>query len=155
RVASSSDRFEIAGRGFCGDADANRVTIGGKPALVLASSPASMVVLPPEDVGPGVLSVEVGCAKRNAAPFSLLLVALQLQADASPIKSGEHRTLTVHIRGTSEKISLEARNLAAEVAELVGGPIARHSSSGGAENVATFEAIGKKQGSFLISIRLV
>jgi len=155
RVASTADRFEIAGRGFCGDADANRVTIGGKSALVLASSPASLIVLPPEDIEPGTASVEVTCAKRTAAPFSLLLVALQLQADASPIKAGEHRTLTVHVHGATTKLSLEARNLAPEVAELSGGPIARHASSGGAENTAQFEVVGKKQGSFLISIRLV
>lgn len=155
RVASTSDRFEIAGRGFCGDADANHVTIGGKDALVLASSPASLVVLPPDDIEPGVAAVEVACGKKATAPFSLLLVALQLQADASPIKAGEHRKLTVHVRGTAAKISLEARNLAPDVAELSGGPIARHASSGSAENTAQFEVVGKKQGSFLISIRLI
>src|SRR5262249_45486420 len=47
RVASLTDRFELTGRGFCGDADTNRVTIGGKLALVLASSPTSLLVLPP------------------------------------------------------------------------------------------------------------
>src|SRR5215472_15467873 len=64
RVASLSDRFELAGRGFCGDADANHVTIGGQDALVLASSPASLVVLPPEGTVPGVAQVQVSCAKR-------------------------------------------------------------------------------------------
>ncbi|HXL21964.1 MAG TPA: hypothetical protein VOA78_05830 [Candidatus Dormibacteraeota bacterium] len=155
KVASVSDRFELAGRGFCGDADSNRVTIAGKPALVLASSPASLVVLPPEDAGPGVASVQVACAKRAAAPFSLLLVGLQLEADASPIKPADHRTLTVHIRGTAGNVVLEARNLAPDVAELSGGPLTRHASTGGADNQAKFEVIGKKQGSFLISIRLV
>jgi hypothetical protein len=155
KAASVSDRFELAGRGFCGDADSNRVTIAGKPALVLASSPASLVVLPPEDAGPGVASVQVSCAKGVAPPFSLLLVALQLEADASPIKPGEHRTLIVRVRGAAGKIVLEARNLAQDVAELSGGPLTRHASSGGADNQAKFEVIGKKQGSFLISIRLV
>src|SRR5262249_25959326 len=112
RVASLSDRFEMVGRGFCGDADANRVTIAGKDALVLASSPASLVVLPPDDIEPGAATVEISCAKKAASAFSLLFVGLQLQADASPIKAGEHRTLTVHVRGTAAKISLEARNLA-------------------------------------------
>jgi hypothetical protein len=155
RVANVADRFELTGRGFCGDADANRVTIGGKPALVLASSPASLVVLPAEDAGPGVAAVQVSCAKKEAAPFSLLLVGLQLEANASPIKAGDHRTLTVHVHGASGKIILEARNLAPDVAELTGGPITRKASSGGAQNQATFEVIGKKQGSFLISIRLI
>ena len=155
KVASAADRFEITGRGFCGDADSNQVAIGGKAALVLASSPASLVVLPPEDAAPGVASVQVSCGKRVAAAFSMLFVGLQLEANASPIKAGEHRTLTVHVRGTTSKILLEARNLAPEVAELSGGPITRHSSSGGGENQAIFEVVGKKQGSFLISIRLV
>jgi hypothetical protein len=155
RTASVSDRFELAGRGFCGDADSNRVTIAGKPALVLASSPAALVVLPPEDTAPGPAVVQVSCAKRSAPLFSLVLVALQLEADASPIKPGEHRTLTVHVRGAAGKIGLEARNLAPDVAELIGGPLVRHASTGGAENQAKFEVIGKKQGSFLISIRLV
>jgi hypothetical protein len=155
KTASVSDRFELAGRGFCGEADSNRVTIGGKPALVLASSPAALVVLPPEEAAPGPALVQVSCAKRSAPAFSLMLVGLQLEADASPIKPGEHRTLTVHVRGTPGKIVLEARNLAPDVAELTGGPLARQASTGGAENQAKFEVIGKKQGSFLISIRLV
>ncbi len=155
KVASMADRFEITGRGFCGDADANQVTIAGKPTLVLAASPAALVVLPPEDAPAGVASVQISCGKRTAAAFSMLFVGLQLEADASPIKAGEHRTLTVHVHGTAGPILLEARNLAPEVAELSGGPITRRSSGGGGQNVATFEVVGKKQGSFLISIRLV
>ena len=155
RVASVADRFEITGRGFCGDADGNQVTVGGKAALVLAASPVSLVVLPPEDAAAGMASVQVSCGKRGAAAFSMLFVALQLEADASPIKAGVHRVLTVHVRGTAGKVILEARNLAPEIAELSGGPIERHASSGGAGNLATFDVVGKKQGSFLISIRLV
>src|SRR5262250_3397980 len=49
RIASLTDRFELSGHGFCGDADANHVTIAGLPALVLASSPMSLLVLPPSD----------------------------------------------------------------------------------------------------------
>src|SRR5213082_3124855 len=41
RVASLADRFEILGKGFCGDADANQVAIAGQPAMVLASSPTA------------------------------------------------------------------------------------------------------------------
>src|SRR5260370_13674205 len=35
RLASLSDRFELLGHGFCGDADANRVLIHGLSGLVL------------------------------------------------------------------------------------------------------------------------
>src|SRR5260370_30949994 len=45
RVASLTNRFEVFGKSFCGDADANQVTIAGQPAIVLASSPTALVVL--------------------------------------------------------------------------------------------------------------
>ena len=155
RVASLTDRFEIFGKGFCGDADANQVLIAGQPALVLASSPVSLVILPPSDLLPGKATVEISCAKAEARPFSPTLVELNLVADSSPLKPGEHRQLTVRVRGTTAKISLEARNLAPGVAELAGGNPARVWSSGGTENLARFEVTGRKNGNFLISIRLI
>ncbi len=155
RVASLTDRFEILGRGFCGDADANQVTIAGQAAIVLASSPTALVVLPSPDLEAGNAAVQVSCAKRESAPFSVTFVGLELEADSSPLKPGEHRPLTVRVRGTTTKIALEARNLAPEIAELSGGNPVRGSSSGGAENLAKFEVLGRKNGSFLISIRLL
>ena len=156
QVASLTDRFEILGKGFCGDADANRVSISGHGALVLASSPVALNVLPPMEVEPGPAKVTVSCAKRDAPEFSVVFVELELQADSSPLKPGEHRTLTVRVRGTGEKISLEARNLAPDIAELAGGnPVRRKSSGGEGENAAEFDVVGKKKGTFLISIRLV
>jgi hypothetical protein len=155
QVASLTDRFEILGKGFCGDPDANQVTIAGQPALVLASSPAALVVLPSPDLQPGSAVVEVSCAKRQAPPFSVTLVGLTLEADSSPLKPREHRTLTVRVSGTAAKIALEARNLAPDIAELSGGNPARASSSGSAENLAKFEVAGRKNGNFLVSIRLV
>ncbi len=155
RVASLADRFEILGRGFCGDADSNQVSVASHPALVLASSPVSLVVLPPMDLGPGPATVDVSCAKHPASPFPVTFAALDLDADSSPLKAGEHRALTVRVRGTTSKIALEARNLAPEIAELSGGNPIRLSSSGGAENFARFDLIGRKNGSFLISIRLI
>jgi hypothetical protein len=141
RVASLTDRFEIFGKSFCGDADANQVTIAGQPAIVLASSPTALVVLPPADLQPGSAAVEVSCAKCQSPPFSITFVGLELEADSAPLKPGEHRELTVRVRGTPAKIALEARNLAPEIAELSGGNPVR--------------AWGGANGSFLISIRLV
>ncbi len=156
RVASLTDRFEVFGKGFCGDADANQITIADHGALVLASSPVSLVVLPPMELGPGPATVAISCAKRDAPQFSATFVGLELKADSGPLKRGEHRTLTVRVRGTEEKISLEARNLAPDIADLVGGSPVRRLSAGGEEtNAAQFEVIGKKYGTFLISIRMV
>ncbi len=155
KIASLSDRFEITGHGFCGDADANQITVSGDPAFVLASSPASLVVLPPPDLPPGRASVDISCAKRNGPPLEVVFVALSLEADSSPITPGVLRRLTVHVRGTRDKITLEAKNLAPDIAELTGGNPQKATSSGGAENLAHFDVVGRKLGSFLISIRLL
>jgi hypothetical protein len=155
KIASLTDRFEITGRGFCGDADANQITVSGDPAFVLASSPGSLVVLPPADLQPGRASVDISCAKRNGPPLEVVFVELTLEADSSPLAPGVHRQLTVRVRGTTTKVGLEARNLAPDIAELAGGNPERASSSGGAENLAHFEVVGLKRGNFLISIRLL
>jgi hypothetical protein len=154
-VASLTDRFEILGKSFCGDADANQVTIAGQQAFVLASSPAALVVLPPPELQPGSAGVELSCAKRKSPAFSITFVGLELEANSSPLKPGEHRMLAVRVRGTMARIELEARNLAPQIAELSGGNPARASSSGGAENSAKFEVVGRNNGNFLVSIRLV
>jgi hypothetical protein len=155
RVASLADRFELAGRAFCADADANKVTVGGAPALVLASSPMSLVVLPPADLEAGNAEVVVSCQTRQSEPFVIRFVELSLEANSSPLSPGDRRTLTVHVHGTPGKIALEAHNLAPDVADLDGGNPARVSSSGGEENLAQFQLVGKQRGNFVVSIRLL
>lgn len=154
RVATVSDRFELSGHGFCGDADANKVNIGGAPGLVLAASPAYLAVLPPAEMNPGRALVEVSCGPRKAA-FTVLFVGLELEAGGAVLAPGEVRELTVRVRGSTEKIKLEARNLAPDVTDLQGGTTVRAASSGGADNVAHFTLQGKRRGNFLISIRLI
>jgi hypothetical protein len=155
RFASLADRFELSGSGFCGEADANTVRVAGKPALVLASSPAALIALPPTELDPGSAAVEVSCAKRSAPQFSITFLALTLDADSSPLAPGEHRMLTVRVSGTVAKVPLEARNLSPKITELAGGNPANASSGGGAQNAAQFELIGLERGSFRISVRLL
>jgi hypothetical protein len=155
QIASITDRFEISGQGFCGDADANQITISGAPAFVLASSRTSLVLLPPADLEPGRASVDISCAKRYGPPLEVVFVALSLEADSSPLAPGVHRPLTVRVHGTRDRVTLEARNLAPDIAELQGGNPLQSSSSGGWENVAHFEIVGRKRGSFQISIRML
>jgi hypothetical protein len=155
RIASVADRFELSGRKFCADADANNVTVGGIPALVLASSPMSLIVLPPDKLPPGNTDIVVSCQKRVSEPFTMRFVELSLEANSSPLSPGDRRTLIVHVRGTPSKIALEARNLAPEIADLTGGNPTRVSSSGGEENLAQFQLVGKQRGKFVVSIRLL
>src|ERR1700686_3355528 len=133
RIASLSDRFDILGHGFCGDADGNTVSIGGLPAIVLASSATSLVVLPPVDLDPGLVPVKISCGKNSFPAFNMTFLELALHADSSALAPGEHRGLTVSVRGTQAKIALEAKNLAPDIAELSGGDTARKLSPGGPE----------------------
>lgn len=155
RVATVSDRFELQGYGFCGDADANHVTIGGLAGLVLASSPGNLVVLPPAELEPGPARVQVECGQKMSEAFTIVFVSLELAASGTTLSPGERRTVVVRVKGSTAKINLEARNLAADVADLVGGGIVRATSSGGTENEAKFELVGRTRGNFTISIRLV
>jgi len=153
--ASLSDRFELQGHGFCGDADKNAVQINGHPALVLASSSESLAILPPAELDPGPAEVSVSCNKSAAGWVRIVFLELALVADTSALKPGEQRTLTVRISGTAERVMLEARNLAPNVAELTGGNPARATSSGGAQNTAVFPFAGKQRGNIVVSIRLL
>jgi len=153
--ASLSDRFELQGHGFCGDADKNIVQVNGEAALVMASSSESMTVLPPQDLQPGPGDVTVACNQGPASAVRVIFLSLSLEADTSPLQPGQQRTLRVRIAGTRDKVTLEAHNLAPEIAELAGGETAKAISSGGAENVATFPLTGKQRGNILVSIRLM
>ena len=128
--------------------------VAGRSALLLASSPVALTILPPADLDPGDRAVEISCAKRDAPSFSLTFVELRLEADSSSLRPGEHRTLTVRVRGTEARVPLEAQNLAPAIADLSGGNTVTTSSSGGAQNLARFPITGRKRGSFQIAIRL-
>lgn len=153
--ASLSDRFELQGHGFCGDADKNVVQVNGQAAFVLASSSESLAILPPADIDPGPGEVSVSCNKSEAGLARIVFLELALQADKSALKPGEKRTLSVYITGTTERVGLEARNLAPGVAALEGGNPVRATSSGGAQNTAAFPLTGKQHGNILVSIRLL
>ena len=153
--ASLSDRFELQGHGFCGEADKNIVQINGQSALVLASSSESLAILPPAELDPGTAELTVSCNKSAAGSVRITFLALSLQADTSPLQPGQKRSLSVHVTGTKERVTLEAHNLAPDVASLDGGNPARAVSSGGAQNAAVFPLTGKQHGNILVSIRLL
>lgn len=155
QLVSLTDRFDVTGRGFCGVADANQIAVSGANAFVLASSPMSLTIWPPPDLPPGRASLTISCGKQTSSAFDVAFVSLELEADSSPLKPGVHRTLRVLVHGTSESVELQAKNLAPAVAEIVGGNNRKVSSSGGAQNVAELEILGRAAGNFQISIRLV
>jgi hypothetical protein len=154
-VVPLHDRFTVVGSGFRGEADANRVTLGEQPALVLAASPLSLVVLPGPrtPVGSVELLVEVG--GRSPGPVPVRVLALELNADKPRLAPREKGRLVVRVRGTEGRVELEARNLSPEAVRLRKGDVQRLRTSGGADNTAEIEVEGRRAGDFSISVRLV
>ena len=155
RVISVSDRFVIDGFGFRGDADANRILLGDRPALVMAASPTALVVMPGPDAeeGPAQLVVEVG--GRSPGPVPVTLVSLRVMAPKKELLPGEKGKLIVRVRGTDQRLVIEARNLSPRVVGLSKGNVQRVASSGGEANFAEIDMHGLRAGDFSVSVRLV
>ena len=154
-VVTVEDRFVVEGTGFHGDANLVQATIGGQPALVLASSPLSLVLLPNPGarLGPTQLVIEVG--GRSPGPVPIVLVELSILPLENAVQAGEKGILTVRVRGTEQRLVIEARNLTPEVISLARGNVARVASSGGTMNDASIEIQGVRPGDFSVTVRLV
>jgi hypothetical protein len=155
RVAVISDRFEVTGSGFRGEADANHATVGGQPALILAASPVSLVILPGPELRTGATKFQLESSGQKTSELPITLVSLALSATSARLEAGERQKLSVEVQGSTERLVIEARNLAPELSELPRGNPLRMVTSGGEKNTAQFEVVGRKAGDFLVSIRLV
>jgi len=155
RVVSLSDRFEVSGNGFQGDAGADRVTLGGKAAIVVAASTIALVVIPAPglDAGPAQFTVE--SEGRSSGLLAVTLVALELSASKERLAAKESGVLTVRVRGSSEPLIVEVRNLSPDLVALASGAVQQLTTSGGEENTAQVKMRCVRPGDFSISARLV
>jgi hypothetical protein len=154
-VAAMQDHIAVRGAGFRGDADLNRVTLQGQPALVLASSTVSLVLMAGPNAAPGAADFVVEVGEHKRGPLPLTLVALEIEGPVGKLARGKKSQLTVHIRGTEEKLALALRNLSPGSVELIGGNLQRVVSSGGSQNKAVVGMRGVREGDFSVSVRLV
>ena len=99
RIASLSDRFDILGHGFCGDADANNVNIGGLPAIVLASSATFSLFCRQSTWNRGLRPVKISCGKNS----------FNFQHDFSAVGAAR-RFFRTRARGTSRADRQRARH---------------------------------------------
>jgi len=154
-VAATQDRIAVRGAGFRGDADLNRVTLQGQPALVLAASTASLVMMPGPNAAPGPADFVLEVSDHKRGPLPLTLVSLEMEGPPGKLARGKKSQLVVHIRGTEEKLALALRNLSPANVELAGGNLQRVVSSGGPQNKAVVGLRGIHEGEFSVSVRLV
>ena len=154
RIATLDGKVVVHGTGFRGDADLNRVTFTGRPALVLASSPVSLVVTPGLDVLPGPADMQIEISGKKSKPLPLTMVSFKVEPPDGPMAEGKKGRLTISVRGTDQKLMLAVENQSPEVIELTAGNMQRVRSSGGTTNRAAVGFRALRAGGFSISVKL-
>jgi hypothetical protein len=153
-VISLKDRFSICGGGFRGDADANRVTMNGDRALVVAASPECLVVLPSPRATPGQakLIVDSASGQRNV---TTTLVSLQFEEPRPAPVPGERSQLTLHVEGSDSPLAITITNETPGVLSFLHGDTQELRTSGGTRNIAQVEISALRSGDFSFSAKLV
>lgn len=153
-VISLKDRFSICGGGFRGDADANRVTMNGDRALVVAASPECLVVLPSPRAtpGPARLAVDSAGGQRSA---NTTLVSLQFEEPQPAPVPGERSQLTLHVEGSESPLAITITNETPGVLSFLHGDTQELKTSGGTRNIAQVEISALRSGDFSFSAKLI
>jgi len=153
-VISLKDRFTICGGGFRGEADANRVTMNGDRALVVASSPECLVVLPSPRATPGAAKLMVNSSGGDRSATTTL-VSLQFEAPQTAPVPGQRSELTVHVEGSDAPLNVTIQNETPGVLEFLKGDTQEVKTSGGSRNVAQVQIGAIRSGDYSFSARLI
>jgi hypothetical protein len=154
-VIARDDRFEIDGTGFRGDAERDRVLIGGQPALVLAASPVSLVLLPNPRTPAGPAQLNIDAAGQTFVGSPMVVVSLDISGPSEALAAGRRTALLLRVTGTSAPLVVEVRNAAPGVIRLAEGDLQRVETSGGANNIATIEFTALKAGDYSLTARVI
>ena len=152
--ASIVDSFPICGGAFHGDAESNRVTLGGEPALVLAASPECLVVLASDQSMPGPAAVSVKTADRSWAGTTSL-VSLRYESAQPPLAAQKKSHLRVIAEGTREPVLIRLHNETPGILTFTRGDEQLLRTSGGEINVAEFEVDAIRSGNYSFHAQIV
>lgn len=151
--ASLSDRFAICGVGFRGDADANRVTLDGRAALVLASSPECLVVLAGPRATTGEAKIAIDAAGKHWEGTTAL-VSVRFEAPQPPIEPQKRSRLTLVAEGTKQKLEITVENQTPGVLRFLHSDKQNVRTSGGSPNSAAIEIEAIRSGDFSFHAQL-
>jgi hypothetical protein len=152
---SLHDRFNLEGAGFRGEADANRVSLADQACLVLASSPASLVVVPGPRIPIGTINLRVSVAGQEAASNPVVMVLLEIVGPAEAPQAGAQGKLYIRARGTTERLPVEVRDGSPKIVQLLRGNVERVITSGGERNAAEIETKFLASGDYTLTARLI
>jgi hypothetical protein len=153
-VVSQVDRFSVCGGGFRGDVDANRATINGERAFVLASSPECIVVLasPRALPGPAKILIETPDAQWNA---TTTLASLHFDPPLPPLVPEKRSKLALHVQGTDQALRVWVENQTPGVLRFLRGDRQEVLTSGGPQNSAEIEVQAVATGDFSFHGRIL
>jgi hypothetical protein len=153
-IVALADRFYVRDTGHS-DASRIKVTLGGEPALVLASSPVSMVVLPSPRTTVGKTELNIEVAGKSAIRLPIVVVSLAVTGPTTALAKGKKGVLQVTVSGTKDKLLVEVHNLSPDVVRFPKGDAVQLKTSGGMTNAAKIEVVGVNPGDYSVSARFV
>lgn len=151
--AALHNSFNICGGGFQGNAEANRVEINDQPVLVLAASPECLVVVSEPKTATG--TAKILAEGPRARPTEITFISLDFDPPQPPLTPGKKSWLTVHARGSNERLRILVENQAPDVLQFEKGDAQALTTSGGADNVAQIKVEVLRSGDFAFHARLL
>lgn len=151
---SQRDRFAICGSGFSGDVSADRVTVNGDAAFVLAASPVCVVVLPQSRTMAGPAKIEIS-ANATHATTATSLVALDFIPPNPPLLPGRKGKLFVRAESTSGRLHIVVENHSPGVIRFLRGDTQELRTPGGARNSVPIDVQAIRSGNFAFGARIL
>jgi hypothetical protein len=154
-VVSLQDAFPICGGAFHGEVEADHVTLGGDPALVLAASPECLVILPGPRALPGPAKISIQMARAPDWTGETTIVALLFDPPAPPLVTEKKSNLVLHVQASDQPLNILVENKTPGILRFLRGDSQKLVTSGGAQNVATVEIQALSTGDFSFHARLL
>lgn len=154
-VLAIHDRFTIEGAGFRGAADSNHVFLSGQLCLVVASSPASLVVLPGPHIPIGEITLRVSVAGHDTKQIPVSAVLLEFSGPTEAPNAGTQGKIILSVHGVTEHLAVEVWNGSPGIIQFPHGNVQRVTTSGGEENIAPVELKFLAAGNYTVTARLI
>jgi hypothetical protein len=153
-VVSVQDQFSICGANLFEPADANRVSLNGERAFILAASPECVTVLanPRALPGPAKITIENSSGAWGSATT---LVSLHFDPPIPALVPEKRSKLALHVQGSSDQLHVQVENRTPGVLRFVKGDTQNLVTSGGAENSAEIAVEAMRTGDFSFRARVL
>lgn len=154
KIASVGDRMVISGSGLAGNADENAVEIKGKRALVLASSPAELILVLRADTALGPARLLIARGNSEVTANITLVSVVPMTFSQMLIRSGREVAIHLLVQGTTEPLNMEIKDLTPGVVQFNHADTLFVRSRGGTDNWAIIRIKGLAAGQFSYSVAL-